>query len=162
MLVERVGTNQLGLQQELDKLLVFDPKITEHSIENLTEKTPQSTIFELLDAAFAGDAKRTMRLYDEQRALKVEPQQVIAMLAWQLHVLALVKTAKNRSVDDISREAKLNPYVVRKTQGLARDITLTRLKELITSLREFDVRTKTEGILPDEAVRYYLLQLSQR
>jgi DNA polymerase III delta subunit len=162
LLVERVGTNQLGLQQELDKLLVFDPKITEQSIESLTEKTPQSTIFELLDAAFAGDAKRTMRLYDEQRALKVESQQVIAMLAWQLHVLALVKTAKNRSVDDISREAKLNPYVVRKTQGLVRHITLARLKELITGLREFDVRTKTEGILPDEAVRYYLLQLSQR
>ncbi|MBP7857531.1 MAG: DNA polymerase III subunit delta [Candidatus Saccharimonadales bacterium] len=161
MLVERVGTNQLGLQQELDKLLVFDPKITEHSIENLTEKTPQSTIFELLDAAFAGDAKRTMRLYDEQRALKVESQQVIAMLAWQLHVLAIVKTAKQRSVDDIAREAKLNPFVVRKTQGLARNISLAHLKELITSLREFDVRTKTEGIIADEAVRYYLLSLAK-
>lgn len=160
LLVERVGTNQLGLQQELDKLLVFDPNITEQSIENLTEKTPQSTIFGLLDAAFAGGAKRTMRLYDEQRALKVEPQQVIAMLAWQLHVLAVVKTAKQRSVDDIAREAKLNPFVVRKTQGLVRHITLARLKELITGLREFDVRTKTEGIIADEAVRFYLLSLS--
>lgn len=161
MLVERVGTNQLGLQQELDKLLVFDPKITEQSIENLTEKTPQSTIFELLDAAFTGDTKRTMRLYDEQRALKVEPQQVIAMLAWQLHVLAVVKTAKQRSVDDIAREAKLNPFVVRKTQGLVRHITLARLKELITRLREFDLRTKTESIIPDEAVRYYLLTITR-
>jgi DNA polymerase III delta subunit len=84
------------------------------------------------------------------------------MLAWQLYILAVVKTAKQRSVDDIAREAKLNPFVVRKTQGLVRHITLARLKELITGLREFDVRTKTEGILPDEAVRYYLLQLSQR
>ena len=161
MLVERVGTNQLGLQHELDKLLAFDLKITQESVENLTEKTPQSTIFELLDAAFAGDTKRTMRLYDEQRALKVEPQQVIAMLAWQLHILAVVKTAKQRSVDDIAREAKLNPFVVRKTQGLARNISLAHLKELITSLREFDVRTKTEGIIADEAVRYYLLSLAK-
>ena len=161
LLVERTGTNQLGLQHELDTLLVYDQKITRESIENLTEKTPQSSIFELLDAAFSGDATRTMRLYDEQRALKVEPQQVIAMLAWQLHVLALVKTAQERSVDDIAREAKLNPFVVRKTQGLARHITLARLKELITTLREFDVRTKTEGIIPDEVVRFYLLSLSQ-
>jgi DNA polymerase III delta subunit len=102
-----------------------------------------------------------MRLYDEQRALKVEPQQIIAMLAWQLHVLAVVKTAKERSVEDIARVAKLNPFVVRKTQGIASRITLPRLKELITTLREFDVRTKTEGILPDEVVRYYLLQLSR-
>ncbi|QQS19066.1 DNA polymerase III subunit delta [Candidatus Saccharibacteria bacterium] len=133
LLVERVGTNQLGLQQELDKLLANELIITRESIENLTEQTPQSNVFELLDAAFAGDTKRTMRLYDEQRALKVEPQQVIAMLAWQLHVLAVVKTAKERSADDIAREAKLNPFVVRKTQSLARHISLTRLKQLITS-----------------------------
>ena len=161
LLVERVGTNQLGLQQELDKLLAFSTSITRESIENLTEKTPQSTVFELLDAAFAGDAKRTMKLYDEQRALKVEPQQVIAMLAWQLHVLAVVKTAKDRSPEQIAREAKLNPFVVRKTLALVRGISLARLRELITSLREFDVRTKTEGIIADEAVRFYLLQLAE-
>lgn len=83
------------------------------------------------------------------------------MLAWQLHILAVVKTAKQRSVDDTAREAKLNPFVVRKTQGLARNISLAHLKELITSLREFDVRTKTEGIIADEAVRYYLLSLAK-
>lgn len=160
LLVERTGTNQLGLQQELDKLLAFSASITRESIENLTEKTPQSSMFELLDAAFAGDAKRTMRLYDEQRALKVEPQQVIAMLSWQLYILAVVKTAKGRSAEDIAREARLNPFVVRKTLALVRGISLVRLKELITSLREFDVRTKTEGIIADEAVRYYLLQLA--
>ncbi len=161
LLVERTGTNQLGLQQELDKLLAFSASITRESIENLTEKTPQSSMFELLDAAFAGDAKRTMRLYDEQRALKVEPQQVIAMLSWQLYILAVVKTAKGRSAEDIAREARLNPFVVRKTLALVRGISLVRLKELITSLREFDVRTKTEGIIADEAVRFYLLQLAE-
>lgn len=161
LLVERVGLNQLALQNELDKLLAYDQSITRGSIELLTEKTPQSSIFELLDAAFSGNQKRTMALYDEQRALKVEPQQIIAMLAWQLHILAVVKTAKQRGVEDIAHEAKLNPYVVRKTQGLLRNITLARLKELITTLREFDVRTKTEGVLPDEVVRYYLLHLAQ-
>ncbi len=161
LLVERTGTNQLGLQQELDKLLAFSASITRESIENLTEKTPQSSMLELLDAAFAGDAKRTMRLYDEQRALKVEPQQVIAMLSWQLYILAVVKTAKGRSAEDIAREARLKPFVVRKTLALVRGISLVRLKELITSLREFDVRTKTEGIIADEAVRFYLLQLAE-
>ncbi|MBL8122334.1 DNA polymerase III subunit delta [Candidatus Saccharibacteria bacterium] len=159
LLVERVGTNQTAIRQELDKLLAYSAAITRQSIELLTEKTPQSSVFELLDAAFAGDAKRAMRLYDEQRALKVEPQQIMAMLAWQLHVLALVLTAKGRSTDEIAREAKLNPYVVRKTQALARRITLMQLKQLVSSLREYDIRTKTEGILADEAVRYFMLQM---
>lgn len=159
-LVDRVGTNQSIVQNELDKLLAYDVNISRQSIELLTEKTPQSSVFDLLEAAFRGDIKRTLALYAEQRALKVEPQQIIAMLAWQLHILAVVKTAGQKSVDEIAREAKLNPFVVRKTQNLTQSITLQQLKKLITELRVFDVRTKTEGIIPDEAVQYYLLSMS--
>lgn len=161
LLVERIGVNQLGLQNELDKLLSYAPAVTAESVALLTEAAPQSSIFDLLEAAFAGNTKRMAALYDEQRALKVEPQQIIAMLAWQLHILALVKTAQHRDADTIAREAKVSPFVVRKSQSLSRSLTLSRLKELITQLREFDVRTKSEGIIPDEAVRYYLLQLAQ-
>ncbi len=161
VLVERVGTNQSALQNELDKLMAYSAAISRESIELLTEKTPQSSIFDLVEAAFRGDKRRTTMLYAEQRALKVEPQQVIAMLAWQLHVLAVVKTAGKRSPDEIAREAKLNPFVVRKSQNLTAGISLQRLKELITSLREFDVRTKTEGVVPDEVVQFYLLSLAK-
>lgn len=160
LLVERTALDQLGLKQEVDKLLSYSSDITKQSIELLTERTPQSSVFDLLEAAFAGNVKRTLELYEEQRALKVEPQQIIAMLAWQLYALALVKAAQHRTVDEIAREAKQKPFVVRKSQNLARSISMKRLKELITELREFDVRTKSEGIIADEAVRYYLLQLA--
>jgi DNA polymerase III delta subunit len=66
-LVDRVGANQQSLSNELDKLLLYDAKISRDNIELLTEANPQSTIFELLDAAFAGDSKKAMVLYDEQR-----------------------------------------------------------------------------------------------
>ncbi len=159
-LIDRVGQNQLLLQHELDKLLSFNPSITEDAIEELTEKAPQSSIFDLLEAAFAGEMKRTRELYAEQRALKVEPQQITAMLAWQLHVLALVKAAGNRGADEVAREAKLNPFVVRKSQNLARTLRMQRLKELIHELRVLDTRSKTEGIIPDEAIEYYLFSIS--
>ena len=51
-LVERVGDNQMQLSNELDKLLSYSPQISREGIDLLTEKAPQSTIFELLDAAF--------------------------------------------------------------------------------------------------------------
>ncbi|QQS20297.1 DNA polymerase III subunit delta [Candidatus Saccharibacteria bacterium] len=161
LLVERVGISQISLQNEIDKLLTYSTNVTKESIELLTEKTPQSSIFDLVDAAFRGDKKRTMAMYAEQRALKVDPKQIVGMLAWQLHVLALVKTAKNRSADDIAREAKLNPYVVRKTQHLSQNLSLVRLKQLVTMLREFDIRMKTEGVMPDDLMRYYLIQLAE-
>jgi DNA polymerase-3 subunit delta len=158
-LVDRVGLNQQLQQQELDKLLAYDMHITKQTIELLTEANPQSTVFELLDAAFAGRTRRAFELYREQRALKVEPQAIIAMLAWQLHVLAIIKTAGTRSVEDIARQSKLNPFVVRKSQALARSLSLTGLKTKIAELLQLDLNLKTKSMDADEALQYYLLTL---
>ena len=159
-LVERVGTGQLLLYNELTKLLDYDPKITRQTIQLLTEPSPQSTIFELLDAAFAGRTKRAVELYEEQRKLKVEPQQIIAMLAWQLHTLALLKAAGDRTPDQIAREGKLNPFVVRKNLPLVKKLTMTELKDLVSRVLELDIKLKSQSIDPDDALQHLLLTIS--
>lgn len=159
-LVDRIGLNQQLLSNELEKLLLYDKRVTRESIELLTEATPQSTIFELLEAAFAGNTKRALELYAEQRALKVEPPQIVAMLAWQLHVLALIKAGGSRSPDSIASEAKLSPYVVKKSAGIARKLTLAELKSLVQNLLDIDVRSKREALDADEALQNYLMSLS--
>lgn len=161
-LVERVGANQQLLSNELEKLLLYSDKITRQSIDLLTDPTPQSSIFQLLEAAFAGNTKRTLDLYAQQRAMKVEPQQIVAMLAWQLHVLAIIKTAGERSPDQIAREARLNPYVVRKSQGIAKNVSHQELKKLVADLLAIDTATKRGNIDPDEALQHYLLELANR
>jgi DNA polymerase-3 subunit delta len=159
-LVERVGTNQQILFNELQKLLTNTPNITRETINLLTEPTPQSTIFQLLDAAFAGESDQALRLYAEQRALKVEPQQLIAMLTWQLHILALIKTAGERSPEQLAKESKLNPYVVKKSLRIANRLSLVRLKELVAKLMELDVAAKRSSLDIDEALQLYLLTLA--
>jgi len=159
-LVERIGSSQQLLQSELDKLLSYDDGITRKTIELLTEPTPASTVFELMDAAFTGKAKRAFELYREQRALKVEPQAIIAMLAWQLHVLAVVKAADKLPSDQIAAAAKLNPFVIRKSQGLVRTKSLAHIKQLIADLLELDIRLKRTSIDADEALQLYLVKLS--
>lgn len=158
-LVERVGANQQLLAHELDKLLLYNSHVTRQTIDLLTDPTPQSTIFQLLEAAFAGHTKHTLNLYREQRALKVEPQQIIAMLAWQLHVLALLKTAGERSTNQIAQEASMNPYVLRKSQTIAQKLSLAELKKLVANLSTIDKRLKRTMINPDEALQHYLLNL---
>jgi DNA polymerase-3 subunit delta len=158
-LVQRVGTNQLKLSNELAKLLLYSPTISRATIDLLTEQLPQSTVFALLDAAFAGQTKKVLQLYQEQRRLKVEPQAILAMLGWQLHVLAVVKTAGERSVEAIAKEAKINPFVVRKTQTIAKRISLAELKKHIHTTLILDVRLKTELLDADEALQNLLLSL---
>lgn len=159
-LVERVGAHQQLLGRELEKLLLYQPRVTRETIELLTDQTPQSTIFQLLEAVFAGRPQAALALYEEQRSLKVEPPQIIAMIAWQLHVLAILKTAGDRSPEQIAKEAKLNPFVVRKSQAIARKLTLARLKQLIADLVTIDTRSKRESIDLDEALKLYLLKIA--
>jgi len=159
-LVERVGANQQLLSNELDKLLLYDKQISRQTIDLMTDPAPQSTIFQLLEAAFAGQTKKALNLYSEQRAMKVEPQQIIAMLAWQLHVLAVLKTAGDRQVGQIASEAKINPYVLGKSQGIARDLTLQEVKRLVSDLLEIDTESKSTNIDTDEALQLYLIKLA--
>jgi DNA polymerase-3 subunit delta len=158
-LIDRVGSNQQLLASEVDKLLLYNPQITVRNIKLLVEATPQSTIFEMLASAFAGNNQRTLELYKEQRDLKVEPAQIVAMLTWQLHILALIKTAADMTAEQIARESHQNPFVIRKSLTLAKRINQPALQRMLKDLLVLDTKLKTESIDPDEALQYYLLTL---
>ncbi len=159
-LVNRVGANQQLVFSELEKLLLYDTVVSRKTIDLLTDETPQSTIFQLLEAAFSGNKKLALELYDEQRAMKVEPPQIIAMLAWQLHIVAIIIAARSTPIDQIARDTKINPYVLRKSSSIARHLNLKTLKRLIAGLLKIDMRLKTEPINPDEVLKNYLFLLN--
>lgn len=158
-LVERAGTNQMGLSFELDKLLSYDQTVTKQSIDLLIEPLPRSSVFDLLDAAFSGNKERAMRLYEDQRKQQVEPQAIMGMIAWQVHILAVVKFNEKDSADTIAKSAKLNPYVVRKTMNVTRNLTQQQVRELVSQTLTLDVRLKSEMIDADDAVRHFLLTI---
>lgn len=159
---KKTGASQLSLKNELDKLLLYALSITRESIDLMTDENPASKIFDLLDAAFAGDTRRMQRLYADQRAQGVEPQQILAMIVWQLYIFAIVKAGQGKSPSEIAQSAKLSPFVVEKAQSAMRRASLADLRAMVRTLRELDVRTKTEGIIPDEAVQFYLLSLTSQ
>jgi len=159
-LVERVGFDQLRLKQEIDKLITYNPEVSRQSINELSEPSLDSTIFQLIDAAFNGEHRRLLKLYFEQRALKVEPPQIIAMLAWQLNVFALIKLAKDSSIQTIAEQTKLNPYVIRKSQVVLRKLSLAQLKKYIDDLSRLDIKMKTKKISVDDALKTYLISLA--
>ena len=150
--------NQERVAHELDKLLLHDATITRESIDQLTERTPQGKIFDLLDAAFAGQAERALRLYEAQRAQRVEPQEILAMIGWQLRQVALAKTVGSH---DLVREGKVSPYSARKASTIASRLTHTKLKQLLHDITTLDARSKRTNIDLDEALQTYLLQLTQ-
>lgn len=159
-LIDRVGPNQQFLAKEAVKLVTYQPQITQENIDLLTDKTPQGSVFELLDAAFAGNAKRALNLYREQREMRVEPLVILGMMAWQLNILAIVKTAGNRTSQQIASEAKLNPFVVQKASGITRRLTLLDIKNLVSQTLNLDIRLKRESLDTDEALSHLLLNIA--
>lgn len=158
LLVEYVGANQQKLSNEIDKLLQHNSKISTESIELLSVKQPSTTMFQLLDALFAGDAKLTMRLYDDQRKQQVEPLTILSMVLWQLNVLALVKVApKGKSSEQISKDAGIHSFVVKKSVNIARKMSLVRLKKFVSDVVDLEVKLKTQTIEADDAVKHLLL-----
>jgi DNA polymerase-3 subunit delta len=158
-LVERAGQNQEQLANELEKLSLYDKTITRQNIDLLTVKTPQSKVFDLLDAAFGGNKRKALELYEEQRAQKVEPQTIMAMIAWQLKLLVLAKTAGGRSAQQIAKDAGLSPWPVQKAQGLARQIDNKRLQEMVSEALKIDEKGKTTSLDMDEALKTYIVTL---
>lgn len=154
-LADRVGGDQQRLASEVEKLSLMGTKITREIIDTLTDKSPQSKIFDLLDAAFAGNTERAMDLYDEQRAQKVEPQEIMAMIGWQLRQIAFATFAGKHSLS----EAKLSGYGAQKAENAARRLTQQELKDAVARLTEIDALSKQTPLDVDEAVRTYLLTI---
>jgi DNA polymerase-3 subunit delta len=159
-LVGRVGAVQQSLSNELDKLLLYDAKVTRQTIDLLTEQAPLSSIFDLIEAAFAGNLKKAMALYGDQRAQNVEPLAIEALFVWQLHALALVKAAGEMTPDALAAETGLSPYVARKSAGLASRRTMAEVKAYVNDLADLEYAIKTTAADADELMKNYILSLA--
>ncbi len=158
-LIDRIGSDQVRLFNELNKLITYQPKITLNSIELLTDQTPHSRVFDLLDAAFSGDKKRALELYEEQRAQKVEPQAIMAMITWQLHLLAVVKYAGDKPLNSIADDMNMKSFPISKAAGLAVRLGEDKLKNLINDAFIIDWKTKTTPLDLDESIRNYIVTI---
>lgn len=159
-LVNKVGTNQQMLCGELNKLLLYSSNITQANIDLLVEPGIGSTTFDLANAAFNHDTENAVRLYREQRSLRIDPAVIIGSLAWQLHVLALLKTSGSNDIERIAKDSKMSPWALSKAKHLAEGISLKDLTSAIDQLILIDAKSKSEQINVDDALIYFLLRIS--
>lgn len=157
-LIDRVGQNQQMVSSELQKLALYNPIINKQNIDLLTTISPTSSIFNLIDSAFNGDLNKVLELYDEQRAQGVEPFNILGMIGWQLHILAIVKSAGNKTDADIASAAKLSPYIVRKNRVIAKRVGHAKLQDLINQTINTDKQLKTSTMDADLAIKNLLIK----
>jgi DNA polymerase-3 subunit delta len=159
-LIRRVGDDQFLLKNELDKLMLLGNKITKKEINEITDQSINSKIFDLLNSAFEGNKKRTLQLYEEQRYLKVEPEVILSMMSWQLTNIAYILLGEDLRQDELIEISKLSPYTISNTKKLINKINYPKLTKLISELSDIDYKTKTSSFNLDEVLKNYLLSIS--
>ena len=159
-LVFRVGASQTNIERELTKLLQYDKKVTKDTIDLLTNQTPASTIFSLVDSAFSGDIKKALKLYDEQISLRVEPQAIFGMLVWQMHIVAVCLASGSKNASEISSETGLNSYVLGKAKNIAMRMGKAKILEYMDLLRDIEKTSRTKTYNFDDAMKLAITKLA--
>jgi DNA polymerase-3 subunit delta len=158
-LIDRVGTNHQLLSNEVAKLIAYKSEITEKSVKLLTSYSPKSSVFAMLDAAFNGDDSEALKLYREQRMQGMEPQAILGMIAWQLNILCMVKTASSNDANVIAQRAKLSPFVIRKNLINANRVSEKQLVHTLSRAIDIDLKMKTTKVKADDALQALLLEI---
>jgi DNA polymerase-3 subunit delta len=103
LLAERVEGNLLAAAQEVDKLAVLHGEgvLDAATLEGLVADSARFDVFKLVDAAFAGDGARALRILD---GLKAEGEEVIALMGWL--VMQLQLALRLASARDFAAQAR--------------------------------------------------------
>jgi DNA polymerase III delta subunit len=141
------------------KLVAYDSKITSKTVEELVEKRPEDTIFQLLEYALSGKTSQALGVLEGLEKAHEDPFQTASMLIWQTNILAIVHSAKDVSDSEIAKTAKLNPFVVKKTRLLAARLTKAKLRQIIDAVSLLDVTLKTTSTDPWRLVERSVLSV---
>ncbi len=157
MLAEFLGADLSRIANEINKLTIdLQPgeTITEELVERKIGISKDFNIFELQNALARRDAFKAMRilLYFEANP-KQNPLQMVTVLLFGFFMKVLmVHQLRNESKNAIASKLGVSPFFVGDYQVAARNFSPARIKQMISALRQVDLKSK--GLGAAEATSY--------
>ena len=150
MLVEFLGTDLSKINNELEKLQIILPKesqITPQQIEENIGISKDFNNFELRKAIGDRDilkAHRIVKYFSDNP--KDNPIVVtISLLFSFFSQLLQFHGLNDKSPRNVASALKINPYFVNDYTNAARNFSMKKVSEVVSTLREFDVKSKGVG-----------------
>lgn len=159
-LVDFVGNDQMLLSNEIKKLTSNTKQITTDLIEELATKTPQTTIFQMLDAMTSGNTKRALDSYEELLAQKLDPHYIMSMICWQANIMTIAYGAKGKNLDSVAKETGVSAFVLKKTAPIVRRLNKSAVMMLNDSILSIDSKLKSAPIDAERSVEQLIVRLS--
>ena len=156
ILYERCAGDVCKLEREIAKLAIFNDKIDSDIIIKMVSRPLEDDVFELSNALLNKDHKRIMKLYNDLKLLKMEPINLIALLANQFRLImqVLILRKENKKEAEIATFLEVHPYRVKMAIKHGNNYSLNDVKKILIDLATLDAKIKT-----GEADRYIDFEL---
>ena len=150
MLVEYLGTNLSKINNELDKLMVILDKgstITATHVEQNIGISKDFNNFELRKAIGEKQFVKANQIanYFSQNPRSNPLVMTISLLNSFFTQLLLYHGLKDKGKINVSKSLKINPYFVNEYQSAARNYPMRKVAQVISNLREADLKSKGVG-----------------
>ena len=143
-IIEFTAGDQWQLTHDIEKLALANKPITVELVRELLIPNPASSAFDLLDAALNKQSDQVAKLLDGVKAHE-DPYRFFGLLSNQIFAVIIIAAAGNRPADTIAKDSGLHPFVVRKTQPLARRLSAGERKRLAEVAATTDMQLKSSG-----------------
>ena len=155
------ASDSARMRSELEKLSNFKPggTIEADDVSVLAAPPLQTTIFDALDDLGRGERGAALRILSAEAAKPEGVFPVLAMCAWYVRTMLLVRDAYDggvRRAADIALSTRLAPFVVQKALARIEAFPMSRLKRGIALLSESDTKMKTSSMAPQTALDLFV------
>lgn len=162
LFLDTVGNNLGIIISEIEKLKLYklnEKIICEQDVLDISSRTLNDNIFDLVDAVIKRDVERTLLIYDDLLVLNEEAIKLVVVIANQFRLIYQTKTMYKSGYSelDISKHLEVHPYRIK----LANEIRIDEqsLLNFISKLANLDIGIKTGTVNKDVAFEMFLLEI---
>ena len=146
-LVEALGTDLRELAGALDQLIATTPADANIDVATVTVQFRgiESRIHEFVDALFDRDRTQALRRLRALLNNDEPPILIVASVASQLRILAMLATAERRNAAAVAKELGIREGAVKRAMRRARNFTQDEIRRAYRLVADADLAFKSEG-----------------
>lgn len=149
---------------ELNKIMIYYSKpcvIKYEDVINLVSKSIEDNNFKLVDSIIARDLDNSLKLLNDMKILKVEPNIILSLIYREFRLMLSVLLYEKNKYNhlDILKELKLAEWQYNKIKNNLRIYNLREIKEEIIKLSILDYKCKSGLINKDTMLVSYIMDL---
>ncbi|MFC2709539.1 MAG: DNA polymerase III subunit delta [Candidatus Saccharibacteria bacterium] len=158
-IVEKIGTDQYKLKNELDRLSVMG-NITSEVVKKFTPRQLKDMAYDLLELAIKGD-ETNLRIAIKDTQIISDPYKTFGLLVSQFFNISAIVLEPNHPTNIIAEKLGVNLFVLNKLKSSARSLSIGDLRRIILEFTDADRKMKTSSDDPWVVIQTMLMSICQ-